>query len=136
MDNIKKLSPTDRFPNYTFNDSLEILPPSLLIDKSYIYHIRLMSHVRKSKDDIYYLIPVIMKYDCEINQSEDKYLKIIEAQNKCLHQFIAECYKVLLFHIIDIKRLNLLQFADPYSRKEIIFIDEDQRSEEERLIIK
>jgi len=78
-----------------------------------------LTYIRKQKDNIWYLIPVRYNYQYD---NSDKSLE----KEQTLQIFLTEVYKVLLFYIIDVNAVNIYG-------ESMIFQDEDQRSEEERL---
>ena len=130
MENVSSLSTNLIYPRYEVSEfelSSSVVLGTLTKSK---YSIQVHTNIRKQKDGIWYLIPVVMKNDFFITRrNKDK--ERVSVKDEMVRRFIIECYKVLLFYNID----SGIGSADIFGRSPI-FIDEDQKSEEERLLQK
>lgn len=84
----------------------------------------LHTYVRKEKNGIWYLIPVVNS--CEFYKQTPEYKRDI-LREETLKLFLKNVYNVILFYIIDVNLVNNFN-------RSVIYKDGDQRSEEERLI--
>lgn len=92
-------------------------------------HYDLLTFVRKEHEGIWYVIAVRINEDYQGNISSDRRATL---KKEMFSMFLYEVYKVILFYKIDPEMI----IVDGIHGRPIINVDEDQRSEYERLIPK
>lgn len=108
---------------------MAVYPDYYLSEKG--QHVGLFTDVRKQRyDGIWFLIPVIHRY--EYNKGIGT-IKRNEGFRNCLKMFHDECYRVLKFYKLYNDE-EILKQVDMFGHT-LVKRDNDQRSEEERLII-
>lgn len=89
----------------------------------------LLTFIRKEHKSVWYVIGVRLRNEYDENISPDRKVTI---KYQLFKQFIAEAYKTILFYIIDPE----MAVIDSLKGHPILMVDENQESEEERLLIK